>query len=81
MRLRPNEFCPIHRSMSCCGRELMPRPKLIRIGVQRIEDPHHRVDIGLTCFGAGTGGFTPFIDGLKNIQNKGQLTGLFHRVP
>ena len=41
MRLRPNEFCPIHRSMSCCGRELMPRPRLIRLGVQRIEDPHH----------------------------------------
>jgi hypothetical protein len=39
------------------------------------------VDIGLTCFGAGTGGFTPLIDVLKNIQNKGQLTGLFHRVP
>ena len=41
MRLRPNEFCPIHRSTSCCGRELMPRPRLIRLGVQRIEDPHH----------------------------------------
>jgi hypothetical protein len=41
MRLRPNEFCPIHRSTSCCGRELMPRPRLIRLGVQRIEDTHH----------------------------------------
>jgi hypothetical protein len=41
MRLRPNEFCPIHRSTSCCGRELMPRSRLIRPGVQRIEDPHH----------------------------------------
>ena|SRR5207245_11005678 len=41
MRLRPNEFCPIHRSTSCCGRELMPRPRAIRLGVQRIEDPHH----------------------------------------
>jgi len=41
MRLRPNEFCPIHRSTSCCGRELKPRPRLIRLGVQRIEDPHH----------------------------------------
>jgi hypothetical protein len=40
MRLRPNEFCPIHRSTSCCGRELMPAPRLIRLGVQRIEDPH-----------------------------------------
>ncbi len=41
MRLRRNEFCPIHKSFSCCGRELMPKPRLIRLGVQRIEDPHH----------------------------------------
>lgn len=42
MRLRANEFCPIHRSISCCGRELTPRkPRLIWLGVQRIEDPHH----------------------------------------
>ncbi len=41
MRLRANEVCPIHKSVSCCGRELVPKPKLIRLGVQRIEDPHH----------------------------------------
>src|SRR4029077_1586130 len=41
MRLRSNELCPVHRSTSCCGRELLPKPKLIRIGVQRVEDPHH----------------------------------------
>ena len=41
MRLRPNQLCPIHRSLSCCGRELLPKPKLVRLGVQRIEDPHH----------------------------------------
>ncbi len=41
MRLRPNEFCPIHKSVSCCGRELLPKPKMVRLGVQRIEDPHH----------------------------------------
>src|SRR5579863_9578165 len=41
MRLRASEFCPIHRSTSCCGRELIPKPKLIRLGVQRVEDPHH----------------------------------------
>jgi hypothetical protein len=40
MRLRRNQFCPIHKSLSCCGRELMPKPRLIRLGVQRIEDPH-----------------------------------------
>lgn len=41
MRLRTNELCPIHRSLTCCGRESLPRPKLVRLGVQRIEDPHH----------------------------------------
>lgn len=41
MRLRPNEYCPIHKSVSCCGRELIAKPRLIRLGVQRIEDPHH----------------------------------------
>jgi hypothetical protein len=41
MRLRANEVGPIHKSVSCCGRELVPKPKLIRLGVQRIEDPHH----------------------------------------
>src|SRR5437870_10704043 len=37
MRLRANEFCPIHRSISCCGREFMSKPRVIRLGVQRIE--------------------------------------------
>jgi hypothetical protein len=41
MRLRSNELCPIHKSIACCGRELLPRPKLFRLGIQRIEDPHH----------------------------------------
>src|SRR6266478_6530992 len=41
MKLRRNEFCPIHKSVSCCGRKLIPKPKLIRLGVQRIEDSHH----------------------------------------
>ena len=41
MRLRRNEFCPIHKSVSCCGREHVPKPRLIRLGVQRVEDPHH----------------------------------------
>lgn len=41
MRLRPNEVCPIHKSVSCCGREFSPKPKLIRLGVQRVEDIHH----------------------------------------
>jgi hypothetical protein len=41
MRLRSNEFCPIHKSLSCCGRETLPKPRLVRLGVQRVEDPHH----------------------------------------
>jgi hypothetical protein len=41
MRLRANEVCPIHRSLSCCGRERIAKPRLIRLGVQRVEDPHH----------------------------------------
>ena len=41
MRLRSNEVCPIHRSVSCCGRDRIAKPKLIRLGVQRVEDLHH----------------------------------------
>jgi hypothetical protein len=41
MRLRSNEFCPIHKSLSCCGRETLPKPRFVRLGVQRVEDPHH----------------------------------------
>jgi hypothetical protein len=42
MKLRRNEFCPIHRSRFCCGREPVQRaPRLVRPGVQRVEDPHH----------------------------------------
>ena len=42
MRLRRNEYCPVHNSLTCCGRELVPqRPRLIRLGVQRVEDTHH----------------------------------------
>jgi hypothetical protein len=42
MKLRRNQYCPIHRSRSCCGRELVQKERRIRrLGVQRIEDPHH----------------------------------------
>ena len=44
MRLRRNEHCPIHRSLSCCGREAIRNERkatLIRMGVQRVGDPHH----------------------------------------
>jgi hypothetical protein len=41
MKLRSNESCPIHRSLVRCGRESIPRVRLVRLGVQRVEDPHH----------------------------------------
>ena len=41
MRLRRNEYCPIHKSTSCCGREQTPYARRLQPGVRRIEDPHH----------------------------------------
>ena len=44
MRLRRNEYCPVHRSLFCCDREAMRKKnksRTVRLGVQRIEDPHH----------------------------------------
>ena len=42
MKLRRKEFCPIHRSLYCCGREPIQRgSRVTRLGVQRIEDSHH----------------------------------------
>jgi hypothetical protein len=38
MRLRTNELCPIHKSHSCCGRELLPKPKLIRLEILMTDD-------------------------------------------
>jgi hypothetical protein len=41
MKLRRNELCPIHRSLFCCGREQARKERRFKLGVQRIEDPHH----------------------------------------
>jgi hypothetical protein len=41
MRLRRNEYCPIHRSVSCCGREQTPYARRLQPGVRRVDDPHH----------------------------------------
>ena len=42
MRLRRNEHCPIHRSRFCCGRDQIRKERrLMRLGVQRIENPNH----------------------------------------
>jgi len=38
MRLRRNEFCPIHKSISCCGREHVPKPRLIRLEILMTDD-------------------------------------------
>jgi hypothetical protein len=48
MRLRRNEYCPVLRSLFCCGREAIRKenkPRLVRIGVQRVEDRITREDI------------------------------------
>ena len=42
MKLRHNKLCPIHRSVSCCGREAIPKQQRRRqFGVRRIDDPQH----------------------------------------
>ena len=41
MKLRRNEYCPIHRSLFCCGREQAKKRRQPRLGVQRVEDLHH----------------------------------------
>jgi len=41
MKLRRNEYCPIHRSLFCCGRDQVRKQRRFQLGVQRIEDPHH----------------------------------------
>ena len=42
MRPRRNQFCPIHHSRFCCGREITPKERRSRqMSVRRIEDPHH----------------------------------------
>jgi hypothetical protein len=39
MRLRRNQMCPIHRSLSCCGREVIQKARGTRqLGIRRIED-------------------------------------------
>jgi len=41
MKLRRNEYCPLHRSLFCCGRDQGHKGRQFRSGVQRIEDSHH----------------------------------------
>ena len=41
MKLRRHQYCPIHNSLSCCGRERLQNKRRHLIAIQRIEDPHH----------------------------------------
>src|SRR5580700_764364 len=41
MKLRRNEYCPIRRSVFCCGREQVRKERTVQLGVRRIEDPDH----------------------------------------
>ena len=41
MKLHRNEYCPIHRSLFCCGREQSRKERRFQLGVERVEDPHH----------------------------------------
>ncbi len=41
MKLRRHEFCPLHKSLFCCGRSQDRNKRLFPVAVQRIEDPHH----------------------------------------
>jgi hypothetical protein len=48
MKLRRKEFGPVHRSIFCRGRESTSKPRQVRMGIQRIEDPHHPKGISKT---------------------------------
>jgi 5-methylcytosine-specific restriction endonuclease McrA len=41
MKLRSQEYCPIHKSRFCCGRTQGRKERESWIAVLRIEDPHH----------------------------------------
>lgn len=48
MKLSPKQCCPLHHSLTCCGREDATREKklskweTVRPGVRRLKDPHAR---------------------------------------
>ena len=46
MRLRRNEYCPIHRSISCCGREQTPMRADCSLGFDALRIRIIRGDIG-----------------------------------
>ena len=48
MKLRQNEYCPIHRSLRCCGREETHCVRTLQPGIRRIDDPRLRAGISRT---------------------------------
>jgi hypothetical protein len=41
MKLRRKEFCPIHHSLSCCGRGRPSKERRLSLGIRRVDDAHH----------------------------------------
>ena len=41
MKLHRNQYCPIHHSRFCCGREEASKAGRLTRGVERIDDPNH----------------------------------------
>jgi len=41
MKLRRNEYCPVHHSRFCCGREQHGAEHRLNSGIRRVEDTHH----------------------------------------
>src|SRR5260370_41782601 len=71
MKLRHNEYCPIHRSLSCCGRELTHRVRSLQPSVRRVEDPHHPRGIRGTSIARGNAQ-TPKAEGQGTERNNAQ---------
>ena len=41
VKLHRNEYCPIHHSLFCSGREKTPKECRLQLGIQRIDDRDH----------------------------------------
>jgi hypothetical protein len=78
MKLRHNEYCPIHRSLSCCGRELTHRARSSPC-VRRVEDPHHPRWIPGTSIARGNAQ-TPKAEGQGTERNMRNLSSRVHRL-
>jgi hypothetical protein len=79
MKFRHNEYCPIHRSLRCCGCELTHRPLSLQPGVRKIEDPHHPRGYRERRSPAGNAQ-TPEAEGQGTERNMRNLSSRVHRV-